>query len=104
MNHNKQSKRIFIEEKSALKVVIDWITTWAHKFRTRLGFRQYDVILTKEQSLLTKIKSSFKGENMQTQCTVLSYWIDLYFHDYELAIEIYENGYYDRNIDYEIKI
>ena len=41
---------------------------------------------------------------MQTQCTVLSYWIDLYFHDYERAIEIYENGYYDRNIDYEIKI
>ena len=26
----------------------------AHKFRTWLGFKQYDVILTKEQSLLNK--------------------------------------------------
>ena len=37
----------------------------AHKFRTRLGFKQFDVILTKEQSVLTKMISSFGGENMQ---------------------------------------
>ena len=42
----------------------------AHKFRTRLGFKQYDVILTKEQSELTEILSSFKRENMQTQHNV----------------------------------
>ena len=47
--------------------------------------------------------SSFEGENMQTQYNVLSYTIDLYFHDYKLTIEIYENGHSDRNIDYEIK-
>ena len=41
--------------------------TAAHKIRTRLGFKQYDVILTKEQSRLTKIMSSFEGGNMQTQ-------------------------------------
>ena len=41
-------------------------TTSAHKFRTRLEFKQYDVILTKEQSMLTKIMSSLEGENMQT--------------------------------------
>ena len=34
---------------------------------------------------------------------VLSYRIDLYFHDYKLAIEIGENGHSDRNIDYKIK-
>ena len=28
-------------------------TTAVHKFRTRLGFKQYNVILTKEQSLQT---------------------------------------------------
>ena len=60
----------------------------AHKFRTGLGFKQYDVILTKEQSVLTRIMSSFEGGNMQTQFKVLSYRIDLYFHDYKLAIEI----------------
>ena len=73
------------------------------KFRTRLGFKQYDVILTKQQSVLTRIMSSIEGENMQVQYNVLSDRIDLYFHDYKLAIEIDENGHSDRNIDYEIK-
>lgn len=40
------------------------------KFRTRLGFKQYDVTLTKEQQVLTKIKSSFGGENTQIQYSV----------------------------------
>ena len=47
--------------------------------------------------------SSFKGENMQTECFILSYRIDLYFHDYKLAIEIDENRHRDGNIDYEMK-
>ena len=42
----------------------------AHKVRTRLGFKQYDVILTRERSVLTKIMSSFEEENMQTQYKV----------------------------------
>ena len=47
--------------------------------------------------------SSFEGENMQTQYNVLSYRIDLYFHDYKLTIEIDENGQSHENIDYDIK-
>ena len=43
---------------------MDCRTTLAHKFRTRLGFKQYDAILTKEQSILTKIMSSFEVQNM----------------------------------------
>ena len=58
---------------------MDFGTTSAHKFRTRLGFKQYDVILTKEPSVLTRIMSSFEGENMQTQYNVLRYRIDLLF-------------------------
>ena len=58
----KQVNRNFIEK----KVIMDCRTISAHKFRTRLGFKQYDVILTKEQSVLTKIMCSFEGENMQT--------------------------------------
>ena len=38
---------------------------------------------------------------MQTQYSVLSYGIDLYFHDYKLPVD--ENVYSDRNIHYEIK-
>ena len=39
----------------------------AHKLRTRLGFKEYDGILTNDQSVLTQIISWFEGENMQTQ-------------------------------------
>ena len=42
-------------------------TTLAHEFRTSLGFKLFDVILTKEQSVLTKIMTSFEGGNIQTQ-------------------------------------
>ena len=93
---------MFIDEKLAIKVIMDCRITSAHKFKTRLGFKQYDVILTKEQSVLTKIISSFDGEIMQTRYNVLTYRVDLYFHDYKLSIEIDENGHIDRNIDCKI--
>ena len=57
-----------MDKKLAIKVIMDCKTTLGHKFRARLGFKQYYVILTKEQSVLTKIISSFEGENMLTQC------------------------------------
>ena len=58
----KQPNRAFIRKELVTKIIMDCRTTAAHKFRTRLGFKQYDVILTKKQSVLTKIKSSFEGE------------------------------------------
>ena len=64
---------------------MDCRTTSAHKFRTRLGFKQYDVIWTRGQSVLRKLISSFEGENMQTQNNVLGDRIDLYFHDYKTS-------------------
>ena len=44
----KQVNRIFIEERLAIKVIMNCTTKSAHKFRTRLGFKQFDVILRKE--------------------------------------------------------
>ena len=82
---------------------MDCRTTAANKVRTRLEFKQYDVILTKEQSVLAKIKMLFEGENMETQYSALGFRIDLYSHDYEFAIEIDKNRQRNRNIDYEIK-
>ena len=70
---------------------MDCRKTSAHKFRTKLELKQYNVFLIKNQLVLTKTKSSLEGENMQTQYNVLSYRIDLYFHDYKLPIEIDEN-------------
>ena len=52
---------------------MDCRRTSAHKFRTRLEFKQYDINLTIEQSVLTKIMSSFEGEKMQIEYNVLSY-------------------------------
>ena len=51
------------------------------------------MILTKNQSVLRKIITSFEGKKMQMQYNILNYRIDLYFNDYKLAIEIYENGH-----------
>ena len=48
--------------------------------KKKLGFRLYDVINTKEQTVLELIKNAFEGENMQTQYSVLGYRINLYFH------------------------
>ena len=53
----KQCNVIFMDEKVAIKVIMDCRTTSAHKFRRRLGIKHYDVILTKEQSMLTKLIS-----------------------------------------------
>ena len=61
-------------------------------------------MLTKEQSVLKSVMDAFDGENMQTQYSVLGYKIDLYFHDYKLAIEVDEKGHKNRNTDHEIKI
>ena len=72
-------------------------------FLKKLGFRIHDVINTKEQTVISAIKDAFEGENMQTQYSVLGYRIDLYFHEYKLAIEVDELGYNDRNINDEIQ-
>ena len=73
------------------------------EFRSKLGFNQYDITLTKEQSVLKSVMHAFEGENMQTQYSVLGYRIDLYFHENKLAIKVDGKGHEDRNIDHEIK-
>ena len=62
----KQCNGIFIDEELAIRVIMDCRTTLAYKFRTRLGFKQCDFILTKGQSVLTRIMNSFKEGTMKT--------------------------------------
>ena len=45
----KECDRCFIDKKLALRVIVDCRKSLTHKFRTRLGFQKYDVLLTKEQ-------------------------------------------------------
>ena len=40
---------------------------------------------------------------MQTQYTVIGCRIDLYFHEYEFALEVDELGHNGKSIDYEIQ-
>ena len=51
----------------AIQVTMEGRTTSLYKFKARLKFKQNDVILTKEQSVLTKTVDSFDRENMQTE-------------------------------------
>ena len=73
------------------------------EFKNRLGFDHFDIKLIKKQSVLKLVMDAFERENMQTQYNVLGYRIDIYFHDYKLAIEVDEKGHKDRSIDHEIK-
>ena len=72
-------------------------------FRTILDFKENDIMEVKEQTQLDSLKGAFEGENMQTHYKVLGYEVDLYFHDYILAIEIDEKDHQDRDNDCEIK-
>lgn len=54
-----------------MKVIIDCKTTEIFLFRTKLGFDEHDIMITKKKSVLTKITNAFEGENMQTQYSVL---------------------------------
>ena len=71
--------------------------------KRKLGFTKYEVINTKEQTILGVRKEVSKGENMRTQYSILGYKIDLFLHDCKLAIEVNEVGHSNKNIDYEIK-
>ena len=59
--------------------------------------------MTQEQSILSKIVTSFAAEEIMLQHNVLGYRIDAYFPEYKLAIEVDEQGHNDRDINYEIE-
>ena len=96
-------KFMYAHEGFIIPVIMHCRTPESCKCKRNLGFKLHDVISCKEQTVLESIKDAFEGENIQTQYTVIGYRIDLYFHEYKLAIEIDELGHNDRNIDYEVQ-
>ena len=82
---------------------MDYRTAQAVKFRKRLRFKQYDVRMTQEQSVLPKVYNYFNTENKIFQHYVLGYTIDVYVPKYKLAIEVDELGYCTRDLKAEIK-
>ena len=94
-------KHIYAREGVVMPAIMGVRSPKAIKFRAKIGFTQYGIELEKESSVLESIMETFEGENMETQYSVLTYRVDLYFHGYKLAIEIDEKGHKDRNEDYE---
>ena len=93
------TKFVFAHERIIIPIIMHYrvSTPKATEFKSKLGFNQYDITLTKEQSVLRSIMDAFKRENMQTQYSVLGYRTDFYFHDFhKLAIEVHEKGHKDR--------
>ena len=59
----KQSDKRFLLIDLALKIIIDCRTNKSCIFKKRLGFKLYDVINTKKQTIINSIKYTFEGEN-----------------------------------------
>ena len=59
---------------------MDCRTDKSCSFLKKFGFKLYDVINTKEQTIINLIQDAFEWENIQTQYSVLGYRTDLYFH------------------------
>ena len=66
------------------------------EFRSKLRFKQHDIILRKEQSVISKITKLFLNQKILLQHSVLDYKIDLYFPEHKLAIKVDEKGQTDR--------
>ena len=57
--------------------------------------------MSKVESITTKISKLFKKEKVRLQHKVLNYYIDFYFLEYELAVEIDKKGHLDRKEEEE---
>ena len=62
-----QRNRKFLHIDLALKTITDCRTDKSCSLKNNLGFKLYNVINTKEQTIINSIKDMFQGENIQTQ-------------------------------------
>ena len=89
--------RRFIRSDLAEQLVKTLKTPKINALRRGLNFDVIDVFNTKKQSITEKIKEIPEGEDVQTEYKVpgLDYRIDIYFHEYKLAVEVDEYGHCD---------
>ena len=92
----------FLKEELAVTIIMDTRTTKAVEFRAKFKINQHDPILTKEQSIGSKIIKAFPNEKIKEQFFVLNEKIDFYFPRHKLAIEVDKLGHLDRNDKVEI--
>ena len=60
-------KFMYAHEDVIIPVIMHWRAPESCKFKRNLGFKLYDVINCKEQTVLESIKGAFEGEDMQTK-------------------------------------
>ena len=82
---------------------MDSRTVSSVEFKSILGFKNQDPIMTQEQSILTKISKAYSTEEIRFQHFVLGYRIDAYFLKDKFAVEVDERGHSDRDLKCEIE-
>ena len=99
----KQPCRRLLREDFGTQIIMDCRTIPVVKFRQRLGFNQYDVIMTQKQSVLTRLNKFFKTEDKIFQHYVLGYRVDMYVPEYKQAIKVDELMHCTRDLKSEIE-
>ena len=73
-------------------------------FRTLLGFKENDIMNREEYTTALQIEQLFSNEKIKPHHFVLNkYYIDCYFPEHKLAVEIDEKAHLDRNEDKDKK-
>ena len=73
-------------------------------FRNLLGFKENDIMNTEKYTVISHIEQVFSNKKINTQHFVLNkYYIDLYFPEHSLAVEVDEKTHLDRNEDEDKK-
>ena len=69
-------------------------------FRTILGFKEHEIMNREEYTIASQIEQVFANEKIKPQHFVLNkYYIDYYFPEHKLAVEIDKKAHLDRNED-----
>ena len=92
-------KYVYTHEDIIIRVIMSCrvSTSEAIKFRSELAFKQHDIVLSKEQSVLSKILELFSNGKMQLQHSCLDQRTDLYFLKHKSVVEIDQKGYTNRD-------
>ena len=72
---------MFLKEELAVTTMIDTRTSKAVEFRAKFKINQHDPILTKEQSIGSKVIKAFSNEKIKEQFFVLNEKIDFFPQD-----------------------
>ena len=94
-----QPCRMFIKNTAAVKTTMSAVKTQAVIFKSKLGIKQYDKVLRKQQSLGLRLKKIFLNEDIIEEYSALNYRANFTFKKHMLVVEIDEKGHKDRDPD-----